>query len=92
MIITVNYFKKASAPVRDCGAENLLSSMTEDLVQEKKIKDKILQVQTVINDGFDEIIDLAIDDSNKAEDVSSSVQFEIDDSDIEGGNITNFCS
>ena len=65
--------------------------MTEDLVQEKKIKDKILQVQTVINDGFDEIVDLAIDDSNKAEDVSSSVQFEID-SDNEGRNITKICS
>ena len=81
-----------------------MSSLTVDLIQPKKIKEKVVRVETVIDDDYDEIIDLISDDQNNTEVVSSSVQFVIDesddeldnesdeesdkDSDSDGGNIT----
>ena len=63
-----------------------MSSLTVDLIQPKTIKEKVVRVETVIDDGYDEIIDLISDDQNNTEVVSSSVQFVIDESDDELDN------
>ena len=46
----------------------------------------MVRVETVIDDDYDEIIDLISDDQNNTEVVSSSVQFLIDESDDELDN------
>ena len=63
-----------------------MSSLTVDLIQPKIIKEKVVRVETVIDDDYDEIIDLISDDQNNTEVVSSSVQFVIDESDDELDN------
>ena len=60
--------------------------MTVGLVKAKEIKEKVVRVETVIDDGYDEIVDLISDDQNNTETVSSSVQFAIDNSDDEFDN------
>lgn len=77
----------ANSPVRDSGAENLLSSVTADLVEQKTYKEKIVTVATIINDGFDEIVDIFSDSKNNTENVSSSIQFELTE---DGGTLLSY--
>ena len=72
-----------SAPVQDSGAQNLLSDMTSDIVEQKTYKDRILQVDTVI-DSFDEIIEF-FSKGEESESTSSSIQFEMINEESEGG-------
>ena len=74
--------------MRDAGATSLLSSMTEGLIKEKTYKEKIVRVETVIDDGFDEIIDLVSATENNTEEVHSSTQFELSQEESEGENFT----
>ena len=78
--------------MRDCGALNLLSSVTEDLVQPKKHIQKIIRVQTVIDDDFDEIVDFLTNDKNITEEISTNIQFELSEEQSTGGIFYEFCS
>ena len=64
-----------------------MSSVTADLVEQKTYKEKVIKVATVIDDGFDEIVDICSDSKNSTENVSSSVQFELTN---DGGILLSF--
>ena len=78
--------------MRDCGALNLLSSVTEDLVQPKKHIQKVIRVQTVIDDDFDEIVDFLTNDKNITDEISTNIQFELSEEQSTGGIFYEFCS
>ena len=73
----------------DSGAKNLLSSVTEGLIQQKTHKSKTLDVQTIIDNDFDEIIDMISDTKNNTDEVSSSIQFELTD---DGGTLPRYAA